>query len=76
MKTEYRDAYSRTELTTPEQARRQLSTMGYLRLADIPIMGSDYLMALFIIATSDKPLNLADVRDNARAGMYGRANGK
>lgn len=38
----------------------------------MPIFQSDYLMALFIIANSETPLDLAKVKDMTRASMRER----
>ncbi len=72
MVEKYSDAYSRNDLITPEQARRQLETLGYTKLNQVPLGQSDYLTALFFIVYSKKPLNLAEVRDMVRACMLGR----
>jgi len=71
MSKEYNDGL-KGFIMTPKQAKEQLNNLGYKRLTDIPINNSDYLKALFIIATSDIPMDLAEVRDKARASMKGR----
>jgi len=75
-KSEYNDSLSRKRLMYPFQAKNQLKQLGYEKLSKVPISQSNYLMALFIIAFSKLPKNLADVRDNARAAMNGRSTGK
>jgi len=72
MTEKYSDAYNKIDLMTPKQAKKQLNTLGYKKLSDVPYSQSDYLMALFTIACSSTPLNLANVRDHARASMHGR----
>jgi hypothetical protein len=68
MKSEYNDGLKKF-MMTPEQAKNQLINMGYEKLSDVPISNSDYLMALFLIAISSVPLDLAEIRDYARASM-------
>jgi len=71
MRSEYNDGL-KGFMMTPDQARNQLTSLGYEKLSQVPIYNSDYLMALFLIATSNVPLDLAEVRDHARASMRGR----
>lgn len=68
---QYNDGF-KNFIMTPEQARKQIKELGYEKPSDMPIFQSDYLMALFIIANSETPLDLAKVRDMARANMRGR----
>lgn len=71
MRSEYNDGL-KNFMMTPQQARNQLNSLGYEKLSEVPISNSDYLMALFTIAISKVPLDLAEVRDHARASMRGR----
>ncbi len=71
---EYVDRKAQSFIMTPEQAKKQIETLGYSSWTNVPLGCSDYFDALVTIATSKQPLNFADVRDKVRGSMFGRSN--
>ncbi len=59
-------------LITPEQAKRQISSLGYKSWTDIPLGQSHYLDALVTAATNHTPLDLSKLLQQTQRSVRGR----